>query len=326
MPKTSVNRRLILGLIGAACVAAGPAALAQSWPSKPVRIVVPFPAGGSVDTAARLIQPRLQLALVQPVLVENRGGASGAVGSAMVVKSPPDGHVLLMTLETHAINAAANPKLPYDTERDFAPIMLLGTVPYAIIVNDQVPAHSLAEFVAFAKARPGQLNYGSPASPVQLAAELFKSQTGIDIRHVPYRGGAPTVQSLLSNETQITFLPPVGAMALLQSGKLRGLALAGPRRLPALPDVPTTAEAGFGGYEATTWIALIAPGETPAAIVNRLYAEVAAIIRMPEVAQRLGELGMEVAATPPVETRRFIAAEIAKWTKVAHDNNIVIED
>ncbi|HEX9466397.1 MAG TPA: tripartite tricarboxylate transporter substrate binding protein [Alphaproteobacteria bacterium] len=302
------------------------AAAAQSFPAHPIRIIVPFSPGGTVDTAARLLQPGLQQALGQPILVENRPGADGAVGSALVAKSPPDGTTLLMVLESHAINAAIDPKLPYDTERDFIPITLVGTIPYVIITNDKVPARTLAEFVALARANPGTLNYASPASPTRLAAELFKSQNGLKIAHVAYRGGSPSVQSVVANETQVSMLPPFGAMPLIQGGQLRPLAVAGPHRLPALPDVPTTAEAGFPGFEATTWIGSFAPAGTPAAIVDRLHAETAAILKTPELVQRLRDLGMEVSAMPPADFRRFVAAEIAKWTKVARDNNITAEN
>lgn len=306
--------------------ASGPTIAADTFPSKPVRIIVPFAAGGTVDTAARLLQPRLQMALGQPVLVENRPGANGSVGSAVVAKAPPDGTTLLMVLESHAINAAIDPKLPYDTERDFSPITLVGTIPYVVLTNDKVPAANLAAFVALARAHPGQLNYASPASPTRLAAELFKSQNGLVITHVAYRGGAPSVQSLVANETQVTFLPPFGAMALIRSGQLRALAVAGPHRLPALPEVPTTAEAGFAGFEATTWVGVFAPAETPHEIIERLHTETAAILKTPELVQRMGDLGMEISALPPAAFQRFIAAEIAKWTKVARDNNIVAED
>ena len=305
--------------------AAVPAAQAQTFSGKPVHLIVPFPAGGTVDTTARLLQPGLQEALGQPVVVENKPGADGTVGSGLVAKSPPDGTTLLVVLETHAINAAIDPKLPYDTERDFAAVTLVGTIPYVILTNNQVPAKTLADFVALARATPGRLNYGSPASATRLAAELFNSQTGIKITHVAYRGGAPAVQSLVANETQVTFLPPFGAMPLIQAGQLRALAVAGPKRLAALPNVPTTAEAGFAGYEATTWVGMFAAAGTPPAIVDRLYGDTAEVLKAPKLVERLRELGMEVAATPPAQFQRFVGAEIAKWTKVARDNNITAE-
>lgn len=316
--------KFVLAFLAAVAAAAAPAT-AQTWPGKPVHIIVPFPAGGTVDTAARLLQPRLQQALGQPVLVENKAGADGSVGTAVVAKSPPDGTTLLMVLESHAINAAIDPKLPYDTERDFAAVTLVGTIPYVIITNNQVPARTLKEFVALARANPGKLNYASPASPTRLATELFKSQNGLNLTHVAYRGGAPSVQSLVANETQVCFLPPFGAMPLIQAGQLRPLAVAGPHRLPVLPDVPTTAEAGFPGFEATTWVGMFAPSGTPAAVIDRLHRETAEILKTPELVQRLRELGMEVQATPPDAFQRFVSAEIAKWTKVARDNNITAE-
>jgi tripartite-type tricarboxylate transporter receptor subunit TctC len=317
--------KFVVAFLTAVAAAATPAA-AQTWPGKPVHIIVPFSAGGTVDTAARLLQPRLQQALGQPVLVENKTGADGSVGTAVVAKSPPDGTTLLMVLESHTINAAIDPKLPYDTERDFAAVTLVGTIPYVIITNNQVQARTLKEFVALARANPGKLNYASPASPTRLATELFKSQNGLNLTHVAYRGGAPSVQSLVANETQVCFLPPFGAMPLIQAGQLRPLAVAGPHRLPALPDVPTTAEAGFPGFEATTWVGMFAPSGTPTAVIDRLYRETAEILKTPELVLRLRELAMEVQATPPAAFQRFISAEIAKWTKVARDNNITAEN
>jgi tripartite-type tricarboxylate transporter receptor subunit TctC len=317
--------RWTFGLLAAAVLTAAPAA-AETYPSKPVHIVVPFAPGGTVDTAARLLQPHLQQGLGQPVLVENRPGADGTVGSAVVAKSPPDGTMLLLVLESHAINAAINSKLPYDTEHDFAAITEIGTIPYVVLINDKVAAHSLKEFVELIRANPGKYNYASPASPTRLAAELFKSQNGLVLTHVAYRGGSPSVQSVVANETQVTFLPPFGAMPLIKAGQLHALAVAGPHRLAALPDVPTTAEAGFPGFLATTWVGAFAPAGTPAEIVERLHGEMAKALKDPDLVRRLGDLGMEITALPPAEFTRFISSEIAKWTKVARDNNITAED
>ena len=303
---------LMSAVLALAAVVVAPAS-AQTFPSKPVHLIVPFSPGGTVDTAARLLQPGLQQALGQPVLVENKPGADGTVASALVAKSPPDGTTLLIVLETHAINAAIDPKLPYDTERDFAAVTLVGTIPYVILTNTQVPAKTLAEFVALARANPGKLNYASPASATRLAAELFNSQNGIKITHVAYRGGAPSVQSLVANETQVTYLPPFGAMPLIQGGQLRALAVAGPKRLAALPDVPTTAEAGFGGYEATTWIGMFAPAGTPNDNIRRVNAEVVRTLADTAFTQKFldaqGVETSELSRAGPEQFAQFIKAD-----------------
>jgi tripartite-type tricarboxylate transporter receptor subunit TctC len=301
-------------------------AAAQTWPSRPIRLIVPFPPGGATDTAARLIQPPLQQALGVPVVVDNRPGASGAIGTATAAKSPPDGYTLLMTLDTHTVNAAVMPNLPYDAVSDFVAITRMGTMPFVMVSNPQLPIRTLAEFVALAKARPGELNYGSPAAAVQLAMELFKSVAGIDVRHVAYRGGAPTVQSVLANETQVTLLPPVSAMPSIQGGKVRALAVAGADRLPALPDVPTVAELGFPGYEAGSWAGLLAPAGTPPEIVARLYRELVGLLEPAAIRQRFSGLGLEVKPIPPDEFSRFIAAQVAKWTALAREHGVVGRD
>jgi tripartite-type tricarboxylate transporter receptor subunit TctC len=313
-------------VLAAALVWFAASAAAQTWPSRPIRIVVPFPPGGATDTAARLVQPPLQQALGVPVVVDNRPGASGTIGTATAAKSLPDGYTLLMTLDTHTVNAAVMLNLLYDPVDDFVAITRIGTMPFVMVGNPQLPIRTLTDFVDLAKARPGELNYGSPAAAVQLAMELFKSLAQIDVRHVAYRGGAPTVQSVLANETQVTFLPPVSAMPSIQSGKLRALAVAGADRLSALPDVPTVAEAGFPGFEAGSWAGLLAPAGTPPAIIARLYAEMVSLLEPAAIRQRFADLGMQVKPIPPDEFSRFIAAQVAKWTAVAREHRVVGRD
>ncbi len=314
-------RALIPILVG---ILAAPA-LAEDYPARPVRIVVPYAAGGVVDTAARLLQPGLQQALGQPVLVDNRSGANGVIGAGLVAKAPPDGYTLLLDLEAHAVTPAINAHLPYDTEHDFAPITLVCTIKRLFVVNDKLAAHSLAEFVALARAQPGQLNYASPATPVRLAMELFKSMTDIQVTYVAYRGGAPAMQAMLSNETQVTLVPLMPALAAIQGGQLRALATISAERASLLPDVPTVAEAGYAAFDAPSWIGLLAPAGTPQPIIARLHASVSEVLRTQEVTRHFAELGMDVAAEPADAFRRLIAAEIVKWTKLARDKNIVEE-
>ena len=297
----------------------------EAYPNRPVRIVVPYAAGGVVDTSARLVQQGLQQALGQPVVIDNRSGANGVIGATLVAKAPPDGYTLLLDLEAHAVTPAINAKLPYDTARDFAPVGLLATVSRLFVINDRLPVRTLGEFVALAKAQPGTLNYASPATPVRLAMELFKSMAGIELAYVAYRGGAPAMQAMLAGETQITLVPLTPALASIQSGQLRALAVASAQRAKRLPDVPTVAEAGYPAFDAPSWIGLLAPAGTPAPIVARLYREVAAVLRSPDVTRHFDELGMDVAALPPDDFGRLITRDITRWTEVARAHNIVEE-
>ncbi len=318
----------VLGIAGLLLIAAlaAPAAVAdEAYPSRPVRIVVPNAAGGVVDTSARLVQQGLQQALGQPVLIDNRSGANGVIGATLVAKAPPDGYTLLLDLEAHAVTPAINAKLPYDTARDFAPVGLLATVSRLFVINDRLPVRTLAELVALAKAKPGELNYASPATPVRLAMELFKSMAGIELAYVAYRGGAPAMQAMLAGETQVTLVPLTPALASIQSGQLRALAVVSARRAARLPDVPTVAEAGYPSFDAPSWIGLLAPAGTPGPILARLYAALAAVLRTPDVARHFDELGMDVAALAPDAFGRLIARDIARWTEVARAHNIVEE-
>jgi tripartite-type tricarboxylate transporter receptor subunit TctC len=320
--------KLTGGLILTAILITGGVAAAQSYPNRPVRMIVPYPAGGSVDITARLLQPHLQQALGQPLVIDNRSGASGMVGSDLVAKAAPDGYSILLVFDNHGVNPAVMRHLSYDTERDFAPITLVGTFPLLFLVNTQVPARTLAEFVDYAKANPGKLNYASvgTGSMGHLSAEVFKPLAKIQMTHIPYRGGAPPIQAMLANETQLTLVSPVIASSFIQAGQLRPLAATSLQRSPVLPDLPTVNEQGYPGFEAVSWIGLLTTAGTPQPIIDRLNAETVAVLRKPDVRKRLDELGMKVEASSPTELGRFVSAQVAKWTKVAKDNNIVAED
>jgi tripartite-type tricarboxylate transporter receptor subunit TctC len=320
--------KLAGGLILTAILITGGVAAAQSYPSRPVRMIVPYPAGGSVDITARLLQPHLQQALGQPLVIDNRSGASGMVGSDLVAKAAPDGYSILLVFDNHGVNPAVMRHLSYDTERDFAPITLVGTFPLLFLVNTQVPARTLAEFVDYAKANPGKLNYASvgTGSMGHLSAEVFKPLAKIQMTHIPYRGGAPAIQAMLANETQLTLVSPVIASSFIQAGQLRPLAATSLQRSPVLPDLPTVNEQGYPGFEAVSWIGLLTTAGTPQPIIDRLNAETVAVLRKPDVRKRLDELGMKVEASSPTELGRFVSAQVAKWTKVAKENNIVAED
>ncbi|MCL4762001.1 MAG: tripartite tricarboxylate transporter substrate binding protein, partial [Burkholderiales bacterium] len=295
---------------------------AQSYPARPVRVVVPFPPGGAVDFYARTVQQPLSEALGQTVVVENRAGASGMVGAEHVAKSPPDGYTLLLgNIASLAINAGIYAKMPYDPVKDFTPIMRTIDVNYVMVVHPSVPARSVAELVAHAKAHPGKLAYGSAGSGSlpHLATELFKAATGTDLTHVPYKGGGPMVTDLLGGTVHVVIGDQANLMPHVKSGKLRALAVASPKRSPNAPELPTIAESGVPGFEATAWNALVGPAGMPADVVQRVHDAFAKTMARPEVRDKLRAGGLEPVGDAPEAFARFQRAEIAKWTKIAKD-------
>ncbi len=293
-------------------------ALPQSYPSKPIRVVVPFPAGGSVDTVARLVGQRLAEYLKQPVVVDNRGGAGGNVGADLVAKAAPDGYTLLITTPGLAIARSIYRKLPFDPLSDFAPVSQLTSTYLILVVNEQVPARSVAELIALAKAQPGKLNYGSSGSgaTIHLATELFKISAGIDIVHVPYKGEAPAYTALLANEVQLTVGPVSGLLPHIKAGRLRALGVSSSTRAPAMPDVPTIAEAGVPGYEFSSWFGLFAPAGTPREVIARLHTEAAKAMALPEVRDRLPAMGNEAVGSTPEQFAAKYKADIAQYAAV----------
>jgi tripartite-type tricarboxylate transporter receptor subunit TctC len=311
--------RACLPLLVASMAALNPvAALAQAYPAKPIRIVVPYPAGGAVDIVARNIGQPLSEALKQPVIVENRPGASANIGMEMVAKSPADGYVLLMASNGIATNMALFPNLAFDGRRDFAPVARIGYAPLVIVVPASSPAKSLKDLIAMAKAEPGKLTYASAGngSSGHLAGELLKSAAKIDVLHVPYKGGAPALADLLGE--RISFMPinPVEVIANIRAGKLRALAVGSDKRVPLLPDVPTVAEAGLPGYEATVWWGLVAPAATPPDVVRTLNAETNKALADPAVAGKLAELGVVITPGTPEQFGAFIRAQAELWSGV----------
>ena len=296
--------------------------LAQTYPARPVRVVVPFPPGGAVDFYARTVQQPLSEALGQTVVVENRAGASGMVGAEHVAKSPPDGYTLLLgNIASLAINAGIYAKMPYDPVKDFTPIMRTIDVNYVMVVHPSVPARSVAELVAHAKAHPGKLAYGSAGSGSlpHLATELFKAATGTDLTHVPYKGGGPMVTDLLGGTVHVVIGDQANLMPHVKSGKLRALAVASPKRSPNAPELPTIAESGVPGFEATAWNALVGPAGMPADVVQRVHDAFAKTMARPDVRDKLRAGGLEPVGDAPEAFARFQRAEIAKWTKIAKD-------
>jgi tripartite-type tricarboxylate transporter receptor subunit TctC len=314
-------------VLGAAILAVPGHAGAQSFPSKPVRIVVPYPPGGGADTTARLIGPKLQEALSETVVIDNRPGAGGMIGDDTVAKAPPDGHTLLIGAFAHAVNPALYPKMPFRTPDDFAPISLLVTVPELLVVTPSFPAKNVGELVAMAKAEPGKLLYASSGNGTaqHLAAELFRLRTGIDIGHVPYKGGSLAVADVAAGHVPFYFGNMTAALPQARAGRVRALAVTSAERSAAAPDVPTIAEAGVKDCEISEWNGLLAPAGTPPAVIARLHEEMAKIMRMPDIRDKFTDLGATPIGSTPQELAAFIRAEMTKWAEVVKAANIKIE-
>jgi tripartite-type tricarboxylate transporter receptor subunit TctC len=293
---------------------------AQPWPSKPVKMVVPFTAGGSTDTVARIISEKLTARLGQPVVVENKAGAGGALGSDFVAKSPPDGYTLLVgTSSTMAIAPWVYTKLPYNPTRDFVPVTLLGIADIIVVVNANVPIRNTKELLDYARANPGKLTFasGGNGSISHLLGEYFKSMAKVDMLHVPYKGDAQMVTDLLGGQVNLAFGTAVAWLPHIKSGKVAAVAVTNPKRSTTLTDLPTLNESGVPGYEAVQWFGIAAPAGTPREVVQRLNTEIKAILAMPEVQKRFVELGFDVVGDTPDEFAQFLRAENTKWKKIA---------
>src|SRR5882672_7976208 len=316
-----------LGLIAGCAIAIGSQALAQSYPVKPIRFIVTFPPGGTVDITARIVQPRLSESLGQTVVIENRGGAGGAVGTEAAARSAPDGYTFLYTLSSHTINPFFY-KLNYDVERDFAPVSLVVSVPQLIAAHPNAPAKTLRELVAAAKERPGFYAYASPGSgtPGHIAAELLKRRAGIDIVHVPYKGGGPALADTIAGQVPFLFLTAPAGLPSVRSGRLRALAVTTRKRTAAATDIPTVAEElNLPDYEVDTWLALFAPAKTPEAIIARMHKEVARVLQLPEVKQKLIEQSADPVGSTPEELGRVVKTELKKWAEVVRSAKIRID-
>ena len=303
------------------------AAVADVYPSKPVKLILPFPPGGGTDILGRLIGEQLAVRLGQPVVQENRGGAGGNLGAEAVARAAPDGYTLLLAAPTLAISPALYPKLAYDPLKDLAPIALVATVPNVMITHPSVPARTLQEFIALAKRRPGELNFGSGGAGTSnhLGGELFNMVAGVKLEHVPYKGVNLAMQDVLAGNVQLVFIGIPAAAPHIRAGKLRALAVVAPRRSSALPDVPTAAEAGLPGFEVTTWYGVLAPAGTPRAIIERLNTELARIMLAPELQPRLADMATDPRAGTPEEFGAYLREETAKWGKVIRDAGIRVE-
>jgi len=294
-------------------------AAAQTYPAKPIRLIVPFPPGGSADILARAIGQKAGDGLGQSLIVENRPGAGTAIGAEALAKSPPDGYAIMIgTVSSHAINPALNPKLPFDPVRDFTPVSLVASIPFAMVVHPSVPAKTVQEFVALARAKPGTLNYSSAGSGTSnhLAGELLRSMTGIDIVHIPYKGSAPALNDLIAGQVSMMFDLVLTAAPHVKSGAVRGLAVAGAQRSSVLPELPTVAESGIPGYEVSAWFGIFAPAGVPQPVVQRLNAEFVKALQQPDLRERLATQGADPLTSTPAEFSAYLRAEIDKWAKV----------
>ena len=322
---TILKRRSVV--LGAASASLAAPALAQGFPSKPIRLVVPYSAGGGADTTARLIAPKLQEALGQTVVIDNKPGAGGAIGDDFVAKASPDGHTLLIGAFAHAVNPSLMAKMPFRTPDDFAPVSLLVTVPELLVVTPSFPAKTVGELVAMAKAQAGKLSYASSGngSAQHLAAELFKMRTGTDIQHVPYKVGALAVADVAAGHVPFYFGNMSSALPQVRAGRVRALAVTSPQRSPAAPEISTMAEAGVTGCEISEWNALLAPAGTPPATIDRLNGELVKILRQDDIKAKFADLGAQTIGSTPAELAAFLRAEQAKWAEVVKAAAVKIE-
>ena len=312
-------------LLGAVLTIAATTTLAQTWPNKPVRIIVPYPPGGVGDTFTRSLAQHLSERLGQPVLIENKPGASQIIGAELAAKAAPDGYTLFLgSVTSLAINLRSQKKLPYDPLRDFAPVSLCFASPLYLVVNPALPAGSVAELIALARAKPGQLTFASvgQGGSLHLAGELFKSMAGVDMTHNPYKGSAPALADVIGGQVSMIFDVGVSALPQVRAGKLRALAITAGRRSEGTPEYPTIAEAGVPGYEASIWFGIVAPAGTPAPLVARLSREIAQIVRTPAIRERFVPLGLDLIGGTPEEFAATIRSEIPKWARVLQDARV----
>jgi tripartite-type tricarboxylate transporter receptor subunit TctC len=303
------------------------AAAQQPYPAKPVRLVVPFPAGGPADALARILGPRLADAFGQQIVIDNRPGANGNIGTEAVAKAAPDGYTMMLVVSSFATNHHLYPRLPFDPLNDFAPVSLLTRAPFVLVVHPSLPVKSVKELIALARARPGELNYGAAGNGAggHLAMELFKSAARVDIVTVIYKGGAPSITDLIGGQIQLTVNNPLVLLPHVKSGRLRALAVTGARRLPAAPQLPTVAEAALPGFEASLWYGVVGPARLPGALVARWNGELVKTVQAPEMRERLTGEGVEAIGSTPEQFAEHLRTESAKWAKVIREARIRLE-
>jgi tripartite-type tricarboxylate transporter receptor subunit TctC len=326
--RSFLHRLVLLGSTVPAASLAGPSLAQGTYPERPITLVVPFPAGGSTDLVARVVAERMGKELGQSIIVENRGGAGGNIGSAAVAKADPDGYTILMgTVATHALNPALYRKMPYDAVADFAPVALLVVVPNVLVVNPDFPAKNVQELIALLKEKPGEYSYASSGNgtPLHLSGELFKSMAGVDMVHIPYKGAGPALIDVMGGHVPIMFDNLPSSTEHIRAGKMRGLAVTTAERAPSMPDLPTIAESGLPGYETYTWNALFAPAGTPKDVIDRLNAAANAAVADPDVQAKLKDVGAVPKGSTPEELASHVQAELAKWAPVVKASGAQID-
>ncbi len=306
---------------------AGICAAQPAYPSKPIRFITPYAAGGSTTVTAHLIGQKLSESLGQPVIVENRPGGNTIIGTEALVKSPPDGYTILLTTSGH-LTTGALLNTPYDVIKDFAPVATIVSAEQMLVLNPRVPASNLLEFIALAKSKPGQLNYGTPGAggPSHLAMELFSILAGVKLQHIPYKGAGQSMTDVIGGQVQLTFSNPINTVAHIRSGKVRGLAISGAARSSVLPQVPTFTEAGLPGFEASLWQGVLAPAGTPRGVIDRLSVEIAKILAMPEIKEKMASQGTEPFASTPEQFGALLKSDLARYTKIIKSANIKLEN
>jgi tripartite-type tricarboxylate transporter receptor subunit TctC len=320
-----VNKNVLKTVTAAALVlCAFDASAAAPYPNKPIKWIVPFPPGGAMDSMARTLGEKLSISMKQPVIVENRPGAGGSIGSNLVARAAPDGHTIMIVSIGQAVNPSIYPKLPYDATKDFEPVSLVGVVPNILVAHPLVKANNVKELIALAKAQPGKITYASAGNgtTVHLAAELFNSMAGVDIVHVPYKGSAPAVTDLMGGQVDIMFDSLSSAKPYIETGKLKALAVTTTKRSKAFPNVPTVAESGLPGYELSGWYAVFVPGKTPKPIVDRLHSELVKALKQDDVRSRFALIGAEPVGSSPQELAATLKTETARWEKIVRERNI----
>ncbi|MDR6857392.1 tripartite tricarboxylate transporter substrate binding protein [Variovorax guangxiensis] len=297
------------------------------YPTKPIKLIVPYPPGGGTDVIARIVQERFQAQLGQPVVIDNRGGAAGSIGTELAAKSAADGYTVLFTLSSHTINPAIYAKLPFDTQRDFEPVAMVASLPQILVANASFPANNVAELVAMAKAKPGSLSYATVGngSPGHLAGELFKLRTGTELTHVPYRGGGPAVTDVMGGQVPLLWVSIPAAAQFVKAGKLKALAVSTTKRSAAFPDVPTMQEAGIADFEVDSWYAMFVPTKTPKAAIEKLNRVVNTVVREPEIRDKLLAQGSEGVGGTPEQLGKVVSTELVRWNKLAKEANIRVD-
>ncbi len=325
MKKIATGFVTLLAICAVAAAVVSPAHAEDKWPSKPIKYIVPFPPGGTTDILARLIGAKLSMALGQAVVVDNKPGAGGNIGSDMVAKSAPDGYTILGgTISSHAINVSIYKNMPYDPVKDFAPVTLIGTNANVLIINPQLPYKSVKDLIDAAKAKPGAMNFASAGNGTSqhLSGELFKAMAGLQMEHIPYKGSAPAIQDVMGGQVPMMFDTTVVAAPYIKAGSVRALAVTSVKHVKGMESIPTMAEAGVPGYELVSWQGVFAPAGTPKEIVKRLQVEIGKILAMPDVRERFDSLGVEPSGNTPEEFATFQKAEIAKWAKIVKNAHI----